>query len=180
MTTPYQEHLNRHSDIQQHLGLLHGLAMQCKQVVELGFRTGVSASAFLAAGTRLHSIDNDPNVKKHVRHLANCYPDTFVFKLDNSRSADIPACDLLFIDTDHTYGTTMEELMLHEVKVSRWIVLHDTESFGTKDRPGSPNTKIGHYEGVKTAVNHFVEQYPSWRIMLHLPNNNGLTILERR
>lgn len=179
MTSPYQEHLSRHSDIREHLGLLHGLAHTCNQVVELGFRTGVSTSAFLAAQCKVYSIDNDPNCKKHVTRLAKLYPDTFTFKLDNSRSAAIPLCDLLFVDTDHTYATTMEELQLHSMRTKRWIALHDTESFGNRDRPGSPNTKHGAYEGVKTAVDHFVNQDPDWRIMLHLPNNNGLTILEK-
>ena len=98
----YQEHLNRHSDIREHLGLLHGLAKSCERVVELGFRSGVSASAFLAAGVRLTSIDIDVKCKPHVQRLARDYPDTFSFKVADSRTCTIPECDLLFVDTDHT------------------------------------------------------------------------------
>ena len=183
---PYQEHLNRHSDIREHLGLLHGLAASdyVDQVVELGFRTGVSAAAFLAAGVKLHSVDIIA-CKSHVQHLAKVYPDTFVFKCADSRECDIPECDLLFIDTDHTYATTLAELERHEDRVSKWIVLHDTVSFGRKDRPP------GKGAGVLTAIAHFltpphagisfaVMPGDNWRLLLHLPNNNGLTILERR
>ena len=172
---PYQEHLTRHSDIREHLGLLHGLAMQCTSfgIVELGFRTGVSASAFLAAGAKLWSLDIDAGCKKHVRNLAHRYPDTFTFKIGDSRSVDIPKCEMLFIDTDHTYDTTIAELQRHADDVTRWIVLHDTVSFGRKDRaPGKGS-------GVLTAAEDWHESHDEWALLLHLPNNNGLTILQR-
>ena len=172
---PYQEHLNRHSDIREHLGLLHGLASSdcVESVVELGFRTGVSTSAFLAAGVKVHSVDIN-QCKSHVQHLAKVYPDTFVFKVGDSRKVEIPECDLLFIDTDHTYATTFAELCLHEMHVDLWIVLHDTVSFGRKDRaPGKG-------AGVMSAVEAFLaEPGENWKMLLHLPNNNGLTVLER-
>lgn len=170
----YQEHLNRHSDIREHLGLLHGLAMNCDQVVELGFRTGVAASAFLAAGAKLHSVDIDKRCRKHVQRLAHDYPDTFVFKLGDSMTCEIPGCDLLFIDTDHTEATTAVELERHEQFVYTWIVLHDTVSFGRKDRPP------GNGKGVMTAIDTFLSRHGDWMQWLHLPNNNGLTLLKRR
>ena len=171
---PYQEHLNRHSDIREHLGLLYGLAKNCGQVVELGFRTGVAASAFLAAGAKLHSIDID-KCRAHVQHLARINPDTFVFKVADSKTCTIPDCDLLFIDTDHTEATTLAELELHEQLVSTWIVLHDTVSFGRKDRPP------GKGKGVMTAIDTFLSMPgDNWMQWLHLPNNNGLTLLKRR
>lgn len=172
--TIYQEHLNRHSDIREHLGLLHGLARSCEAVVELGFRSGVSASAFLAAGVHLTSYDIDPKCRPHVQRLARDYPDTFVFKVGDSREVEIPECDLLFIDTDHTYETTLLELERHEIRSGQWIVLHDTVSFGRKDRPP------GKGPGVMTAIDTFIEMPgEAWKVWLHLPNNNGLTILKR-
>lgn len=174
MTSPYQEHLNRHSDIQEHLGLLHGLAMQCEKVVELGFRTGVSTSAFLAGGAHVRSYDIDARCKPHVRRLAHEYPDTFSFKLGDSREVEIPECDLLFIDTDHTEATTLTELVRHVNKVKNWIVLHDTETFGKKDRPP------GNGRGIQAAIETFLDMDGHWFYqMLHLPNCNGLTILRQ-
>lgn len=175
MTSPYQEHLNRHSDIREHLGLLHGLARGCEKVVELGFRTGVSTSAFLAAGAEVWSFDIDyEGCRPHVRALAARYPDTFVWKHGDSREVEIPECDLLFIDTDHTYDTTLLELEKHERFVSTWIALHDTASFGRKDRP--PGKGLG----VMTAIDTFLEMPGGyWKQWLHLPNCNGLTLLKR-
>ena len=164
------------SDIQEHLGLLRGLAMQCEQVVELGFRTGVSTSAFLSSGVKVRSYDIEAYpCKPFVRKLAAEYPDTFEFKVGDSRKVEIPECEMLFVDTDHTYATTFAELCLHEMMVSQWIVLHDTVSFGRKDR------KPGKGDGVLTAVEHFLlEPGRYWQMLLHLPNNNGLTILQRK
>lgn len=173
--SPYQDHLSRHSDIREHLGLLHGLALQCKQVVEFGFRTGISASAFLAAGANLRSFDIDSRCRTNVRHLAKIYPNTFVFKVGDSTKVEIPRCQMLFIDTDHTYKTTLAELRGHASMVDKWIVLHDTVSFGRKDRPP------GDGPGVQTAVEAFLGGVAGepWFQLLHLPHNNGLTILQR-
>lgn len=180
---PYQEHLNRHSDIREHLGLLRGLALQGDQVVELGFRSGVSASAFLSAGAKLYSVDIDEKCRPHVQRLAKIYPDTFTFKVADSRTCEIPECDLLFIDSDHTEATTLTELCRHHGKVKTWIVLHDTESFGRVDRKPGPG------RGVMTAIETFLEHQPQviddrkcayWDLHLHLKNNNGLTLLKRR
>lgn len=177
----YTEHLARKSDIQEHLGLLHGLAMRCEQVVEFGFRTGVSAAAFLAAGCKVRSYDVDEKgCKPHARRLAREYPDTFEFKVGDSREVEIPECDLLFIDTDHTYWTTFRELCRHEWHVSTWIVLHDTVTFGRVDRRKSRTAGRQKAEGIMTAIDHFLEEPGgNWKQWLHLPNCNGLTLLRR-
>lgn len=170
----YTKMLNTKSDIREHLGLLHGLAMQCKDVVELGFRTGVSTTALLASGARVTSYDRDPACRPHVRKLAKEYPKTFAFYIGNSRVTPIPECDMLFIDTDHTYETTHTELWKHHRDVKKFIVLHDTVSFGRKDRPP------GKGPGIMTAVDEFLLEYTFvWRLLLHLPNCNGLTVLEK-
>jgi cephalosporin hydroxylase len=171
----YLKNLAKPSDIQEHLGLMHGLAWSCRRVVELGFRTGVSTSAFLAAGAKVRSYDSDPFCRPFVQKLAKEYPKTFEWKLGDSRDVDIPACDLLLIDTDHTYETTLIELCRHQHMVSTWIVLHDTVKFGLKDRPP------GKGPGVMTAIHYFLmasEQH-SWKQWLHLNNCNGLTLLKR-
>lgn len=170
----YTKMLGTKSDIREHLGLLHGLAMQCKVVVELGFRTGVSTTALLASGAKVTSYDLDPACKRHVIPLANEYPSTFSFKVRNSRTVSIPECDMLFIDTDHTYETTKVELLAHHRSVKKWVVLHDTNTFRRKDRPP------GKGPGIMTAVDEFLTEYCFvWKLILYLPNCNGITVLEK-
>lgn len=171
----YLTHLARHSDIREHLGLLRGLALECEVVVELGFRTGVSTSAFLAAD-RPAVISYDIMPSKHAVELKKHYGNKFAFREGDSRKIEIPGCDMLFIDTDHTYATTLAELFRHALKVSRWIVLHDTKTFGSVDRGGKKSCK----QGILTAVDEFLDHEDScWRVILQINNNNGLTILER-
>lgn len=174
----YEHHLSCKNDIQEHLGFLRGLAMSkdVKRVVEFGFRTGVSTSAFLAAGAIVLSFDIDHiKCKPHIRNLAAQYPKTFQFKLCDSRKAQFLTCDLLFIDSDHTYATTLTELNNSHERVEKFIVLHDTVSFGRKDRP--PGKGLGVY----TAIQDFLHTKAAncWYETLHLPNCNGLTLLER-
>ncbi|MEE8372659.1 MAG: class I SAM-dependent methyltransferase [Dehalococcoidia bacterium] len=166
----YVANLSEHSDIREHLGLLRGLALECDVVVELGFRTGVSTSAFLAAERPVvYSYDIAPN-HAALDRLQKAYP-KLRFVNEDSRKADIPQCDMLFIDTDHTEATTKAELEQHSDKVGRWIVLHDTKTFGRVDR------MPGNGKGILAAVDWFLSFY-SWKIILHINNNNGLTILE--
>lgn len=167
----YITNLANHSDIREHLGLLRGLALECDVVVELGFRTGVSTSAFLAAERpKVYSYDLESN-HGVVSRLKKAYP-KFRFVIGDSRKVIIPECDMLFIDTDHTEATTKAELENHHQYVKRWIVLHDTKKFGRVDRiPGKG-------QGVMTAIENFISPR-DWRIILHINNNNGLTILER-
>ena len=171
----YVRNLADSSDIQEHLGLLRGLAMQCEQVVELGFRTGVSTSAFLAAGVKVRSYDIEHYpCRPFVQTLAREYPDTFSFKVGDSREVDIPECEMLFIDTSHLYETTKIELDRHQSKVETWIAIHDVTTFGRKDRP--PGTG----PGIMTAVDEFLEeQAGDWKLWLFLPNNNGMALLRR-
>lgn len=170
----YHQHLARHSDIREHLGLLRGLALECEVVVEFGFRTGVSTSAFLAAERpKVVSYDISP-AGREQQELKRHYKDRFEFRLGDSRKVRIPETCLLFVDSDHTEETTYTELSRHHGRVRKWIVLHDVATFGRVDRhPGKG-------KGVLTAVEAFLEKCCHlWRIQLHIKNNNGLLLLER-
>jgi hypothetical protein len=166
----YVNALSTKSDIREHLGILNALAMDCYVVVELGFRTGISTTAFLAAGATVHSYDIKKNDAR-VRALAKQYK-KFNFWEGDSRRVDIPKCDLLFVDTDHTWQTTFSELSKHHAKVKRWVVLHDTVTYGRKDPSGKE-------PGIMDAIEDFIDINPQWKIKMHLRNSNGLTILEK-
>jgi hypothetical protein len=95
----------------------------------------------------------------------------FEFKLGDSRTVDIDTTDLLFIDTFHSGIQLWEELTRHHRSVRRWIVLHDTITFGETGENGEP--------GLMSAVKSFVTEFPQWSIVAEYLNNNGLTVLGR-
>ena len=85
----------------------------------------------------------------------------------------IEETDLLFIDTFHTYEHLSQELRLHGNKAKKYIVFHDTHTFGLKGEVDSDN------KGLLTAIIEFMIENPHWRFKIHKTNNNGLTVLER-
>lgn len=57
------------------------------------------------------------------------------------------------------------------MKVKKWIILHDTETFGIK-------SEIEGEGGLWPAVEEFLAA-GGWKIVERRTNNNGLTVLER-
>jgi predicted O-methyltransferase YrrM len=160
------------SDIHEHLPVLADLAAGCDHVTEFGTRMGVSTTALLAARPgRVVSYDRVKYADVDlVEELAG--PDRFEFRFGDTRTVAIEPTDLLFIDTRHDYFQLAVELARHAGKVRRWIVLHDTTTFGTRgETPGD--------EGLWPAVEELVAQQ-EFVILRRFENNNGLTILERR
>jgi hypothetical protein len=164
------------SDINQHLPTLKRYSDQCEVVVEMGVRNVVSTWAFLASNAReiiSYDINFNQNIKQ-CQDICNLERRNWKFILDSSLTCDIPECDLLFIDTFHTFSQLSRELQIHSSKVRKWIICHDTESYGLiSENQSKP--------GLQQAVNLFVEKsiLDKWKIKEHYQNNNGLTILER-
>ena len=160
-------------DISEHLGLLRGLAEHddVKSIVEIGFRGGVSATALALAWKPLTCIDIEPcaDAAKRLKSLAP----HFTFVQGDSLEIDIPECELLHIDSLHTYKQLLAELRRHADRVDQFIAMHDTETFGHRGKDGST-------PGLMDAVHDFILNTSGWRMLLHLKNNNGFTILERR
>ena len=76
----------------------------------------------------------------------------------------------MFIDTLHTYDQLSEELRLHAPKARKYIVLHDTTTYGEGgETPG--------HQGLWPAVEEFLAE-GCFRLGARNTNNNGLTVLE--
>ncbi len=84
----------------------------------------------------------------------------------------IEETDLLFIDTWHVYEQLKEELRLHGSKARKYIVLHDTTTFGE-------NGEGEGRRGLWPAVEEFLA-VGEFQIKERFQNNNGLTILVRK
>jgi hypothetical protein len=167
------------SDINEHLPVLKKYSEECDIIVELGVRTIVSTWAFLLGNPKkLISVDikhpseyksNDLSI---VEEISKEMGIEFDFILSDSRTVNIPECDLLFIDTLHTYDQIKKELEVHSKKVKKYIILHDTQTFRTI---GEVNNEVG----IWPAVEEFLSNNPEWFIFEELKNNNGLTIIKK-
>jgi len=125
----YQTAASKWSDIVDHLPRLREEACRPNvTVIELGVRGGNSTAAFLDAA-ELHdghvwSVDIDPCGGEHHRW-------TFIQgdDMDPEIIAQLPDCDVLFVDTSHYFRHTLDELEAYvpKVKAGGVVLLHDTE-----------------------------------------------------
>lgn len=169
----------KRSDINFLLPTLHTYAQQCKHITEMGVRTVVSTYAFLSARpNRMISIDmvnpevyGDVSLHK-IEYLAKSVGVDWKFIEGSTLNLSIENTELLFIDTLHTYDQLKGELARHHTQVSKYIILHDTVTFG----------EIGEAAGtvgLNPAVDEFLKAFPVWRMRERLYFSNGLTVLEK-
>ena len=185
----FQQLCNIDSDINLHLNTLRYYASQSKTIVEMGVRWVVSTWAFLEGHPKkLTSYDIvSPEEWKRgdrmspVEEYAKENNIDFKFILQDVLTVKLPKTDLLFIDTWHVYDQLIQELNMHSSKVNKWIILHDTETFGEKGENSAYSIREKkEYLGLKFAVNEFLQNnVDTWRLHEHYTFCNGLTILKR-
>ena len=185
----FQQLCNIDSDINLHLNTLRYYASQSKTIVEMGVRWVVSTWAFLEGHPKkLTSYDIvSPEEWKRgdrmspVEEYAKENNIDFKFILQDVLTVKLPKTDLLFIDTWHVYDQLIQELNMHSSQVNKWIILHDTETFGEKGEKSSYSIREKkEYLGLKFAVNEFLQNnVDTWRLHEHYTFCNGLTILKR-
>lgn len=164
------------TDIQEHCPTLARLSAECDHVTELGSGTGTSTTALLRGEPRrlvcydIHHASEFDNVIRIARRPGSAT--SFMFHEQSALESDIEPTDLLFIDTLHVAEQLREELRMHALKVRKFIVLHDTVTFGE-------HGEIGGHAGLLQALDEFVEQNAEWAVKEQYDNNNGLTVLAR-
>lgn len=176
----YQNALTIPSDINEHVATLRRLASHCSHVTEFGVRSGNSTRALIAARPgRLVSYDvrEDP----YIRHIFSQEEDAgflYDYLIEDVLTVEIEPTDMLFIDTWHVYQQLIQELSLHAGKVSKYIVMHDTETYGLAGEaiPGRDEPE----GGLLQAIGEFLVHNLDWTVLFHYPNNNGLTVLAKR
>lgn len=178
------------SDINEHLPVLKKYAEECQYVTEIGVRYACSTWAFLEARPkkiRCYDIDYKPfqPSEKYIEIVSENYGIDFSFILGDSLSFKIENTDLLFIDTLHTYNQLYAELSIHSQNVNKYIILHDTVTFGYRDEYIYEHASILVKEmkpnktGLIAAIEDFLKDNKEWYIHEVYNNNNGLTILKR-
>jgi len=174
----YDHHRNNPSDIHEHLPTLKKYAENVDTVVEMGVRWVVSTWAFLAASPKnMISIDIDNPSKYNIpieqlEEIAKQSGVPYKFIQGDTTKMEIDECDLLFIDTWHVYDQLKKELELHGNKAKKYLIFHDTTTFGEKGEAE------GH-KGLQPAIDEFLQDNKHWSVKEVFTNNNGLTILER-
>lgn len=158
------------SDIYEHLPTIKKYAEECDHITEMGVRSIVSTYALLMGKpSKMISYDiNDCNWQP-VRNLVKDTTD-FNFIIANTCECIIEDTDLLFIDTLHNYEQLKIELERHANKVKKYMIFHDTTTFGTKGETSDI--------GLWPAIEEFLENNKNWAILEKYENNNGLTILK--
>lgn len=171
----YADKCSEKSDINEHLPTLRDYASRCRHVTEFGVRGIVSTWALIAGRpSRVISYDITPltdEAQCMVRAAAKEAGVEFRFIQGDTREVEIEPTELLFIDTSHTYTQLHCELERHGPRVKKFIILHDTVTFGDKGEQESD-------AGLRPAIKEFIEGHP-WKRRAHFYYNNGLTILER-
>jgi len=156
------------SDINEHLPTLKRYADLCDHVTEFGVRTAVSTWAWVMSNAktiRCYDI-NRCELKAH-QDEADKIGKEFSFTQVNviADKFEIEPTDLLFIDTDHTYNQCSSEFKKHSNKVKKFIILHDTVTFGAE---------------LNKAIEEFLDKNRDWMVRETCLNNNGLTILAKK
>eukprot|EP00448_Togula_jolla_P034946 CAMPEP_0170627062 /NCGR_PEP_ID=MMETSP0224-20130122/31737_1 /TAXON_ID=285029 /ORGANISM="Togula jolla, Strain CCCM 725" /LENGTH=438 /DNA_ID=CAMNT_0010953969 /DNA_START=73 /DNA_END=1390 /DNA_ORIENTATION=+ len=195
-------------DINEHASTLRHLAAQGCSVVEMGVRTGVSSWPLLLGlhesspwgecafgqGRKFHSgFDVNAFMEAPLaRQLAEEIGVEYSFTQASVLRIDLEEdCDLLFIDTYHSFAQLRWELRRHGPRARKYIVLHDTVLNGEEaeclvgrsclrlmPRVGRPNM-TDMQAGLLQAIEEFLSLHGEWRVAHHYSYNNGLTVLAR-
>lgn len=183
----YEKALAEAYNFQEFMAVLKSYSQECRRVTEFGVHKGNSTWALLAAQPdQLTSYDvavakNDEghgafeSLLKAVASAVEGTSTEFRFILGDSGVVEIEETDLLFIDSLHTYAHLSRELILHHLRVRKFIILHDTTTFGSIDEDLITGTP-----GLWPAVQEFLYFHrDEWRLKERLEIYDGLTILER-
>lgn len=175
------------SDMHEHMPNLKMYADECETVTEMGVRGIVSTYAFMISKCKkLTSIDIvNPSVHganiQDIYDIAKNIGKEFTFIQADTTKIEIEPTDLLFIDTLHAYDQLKKELELHASKAKKYIIMHDTVTFGqyghTVEEPAMlfPNIK-----GLSYAIQEFMESHRNeWAYDRIYYNCNGLTVIKR-
>jgi uncharacterized protein (UPF0128 family) len=180
----YNQLCQTQSDINEHLPVIKKYAEECEHITEMGIRYIVSTWALLSAkpkeivcydiltGLDMNIFNSNLN---EITNAANEIGVKLNFYKEDVLNVEIEETDLLFIDTYHEYNQIKNELKLHGNKAKKYLLFHDTTTFGQFGETFKQENTIG----IWPAIEEFLEENKHWQICEKLENNNGFTILKR-
>jgi len=176
----YEQKCNSASDINEHLRTIYNYAKLCKIVAEYGVREVTSTYALAAARPdKIIFVDiiKHPNVDSFLQQCKDENINAVFYKADTLKYELQEPVDLLFIDTLHSYNQLKKELEQNYQKVNKYIILHDTVTFGYENEVAAGNSIPS---GLVPAINEFITAHPEWKKVEVFDNNNGLTVLGKQ
>lgn len=184
----YQQHCKSGTAIAAHLPRLRALAAGCTFVAEFGVKSGASSTALLLGAEYVSSFDIVESAQ--AKALKALVGDRWNYQIEDSRTVTAGSTDLLFIDSLHTYAQVQAELSRHADHVKRYLIFHDTITFGSVGAKGETGEQIWPYQrgqsvrlealGIRPAIDELMIRDPTWRIVAHYTDSHGLLVLERR
>jgi hypothetical protein len=188
----YEILCNTKSDINEHLPTIKKYAIECDVVSEMGTRFVVSTWALVEANPKkitCYDINEEFFLqgKENIYEICQNKGIDFTFIKADTLKIKIDKTDLLLIDTLHRYQQLFQELTLHAQNVEKYIILHDTNTFGyvdefIYDHASDLIQKSSDKSGLIPAIEDFLGSTDgsNWFILEKFENNNGLTILKRK
>lgn len=183
----YERALRSGRAIVPHLPRLRELASGCELAVEFGVKTGASSAALLMGAERVLSYDIAETAE--AREMEEAASGRWTYRIQDSRRADPVSCDLLFVDSLHTYEQCRAELARHADGVKSLLVFHDSLTFGTVGADGESGRQLWTYApgaavplsalGIRPAIDELMIRDPSWQVKAHYLDSHGLLVLER-
>lgn len=140
----------------------------CNSYTEFGINQGATlAAAVLATPNKVRAYDIKFGWYNEAHVLFSEYAtinniDYEVFEMDTLK-CKIDQTDLLYIDTRHRYSHLTKELQRHGPMVRKYIIFHDTYT----------------HEGLRKAVQEYVEKNPEWEIVTDCKINVGFMTIKR-
>jgi hypothetical protein len=172
--------------IATHLPRLRALAEGLTLAVEFGVKRGASSSALLLGAAQV--ISYDLQATPQARELQRLAGDRWTLRLQDSRTADVPPCDLIFFDSQHDYDQLTAELAQAD-RASRYLVFHDVLTFGAVAADGESGMPRWTYVvgqsvprahlGIRPAIDAFLIAHRAWQIAASYWDAHGLLVLER-
>ena len=171
--------------IREYLPVLRNYARNSSVVVEFGVRTAISTYALLAASPeKVVSVDIEEQPVRNFMQLQQLTKECgldWTFVKGSDLDVRLLNVDMLFIDSEHTYGHVRSLLSVHPSSVRKYIALHDT----SWDRLPSRDlwtSMAGKENPVWQAVKEFLqsEAGKEWYVLERRITFPGLAVLGRR
>lgn len=187
----FDKAVKTHPDMSGHMHYLRDLASECEKVVEFGVYKGTGSTIAFISSDCSEYVGYDKNTYNILPEVRSAMAEVNLNKGKKYRFcyAEIDRhfrlegdCDLLFIDTEHTYEKLRLELKNNHSRVKKYIAMHDTCYFAECVQKDIVKNKLIFGvadKGLSHAIHEFLDTHPEWKVKYQTDVSNGLTVLER-